>query len=721
MGFDFDTLHDEDSPFPEVRASVSNIDDPEMPTMTIRMWFIGLFLCLIASSLNVYFNFRDPAPTVVPLALVLIAYPIGKFFAYMLPISTYRLPWWLFGAEFSLNPGPWNIKEHVLVFIMANVSTGSPYALNATVVAEVYYKIKSDFWFDLTLVLATQMTGFGLAGLCRRFLVWPASMVWPQNLVACTLLNTLHAEEDEEGDGVRRYTYFVWVLGGIFTFYFLPGFLFTGLSVFSWVCWLAPKNVPVNQLFGMTSGLGMSVITFDWAQISWIASPLMVPWWAEVQIFGGFVAFFWILAPVLYYSNAWNLSHFPICANKPYDKYGKVYNITRVLTPQDTFDQEAYDNYSPLYLPTSYAITYLLAFALSTCVVVHTLLYHGVTLLNGLKKMRVEKDDIHAKLMRNYPEVPDWWYATSFIVFFSLAIIAMEVWHTGVPIWSLLLSVIIPMVYVLPGGFIFAMTGQQITVNLLAQIIPGQLLPGNPIANMVFKAYSVQTLTEATEFVQDLKLGHYIKVPPRSTFRVQVVSTILAAFVQVGVKNWMFANIPDICSQHQKSSLTCPHNQVFFTASAIWGLIGPGRQFGTGSIYHPEVYALVIGAILPVPFWIWQRYYPKSWVQYVSTPVILNGVGYIPPATGINYSSWFAVGFVFQYLIRRRNFLWWSKFNYVTSAALDSGTAMSLIVIFFTLQFPKGGGITVNWWGNNVWQNTADANLTPLRTGTITS
>ena len=24
-------------------ASVSNIDDPEMPAMTIRMWFIGLF------------------------------------------------------------------------------------------------------------------------------------------------------------------------------------------------------------------------------------------------------------------------------------------------------------------------------------------------------------------------------------------------------------------------------------------------------------------------------------------------------------------------------------------------------------------------------------------------------------------------------------------------------------------------------------------------------
>ena len=116
------------------------------------------------------------------------------------------------------------------------------------------------------------------------------------------------------------------------------------------------------------------------------------------------------------------------------------------------------------------------------------------------------------------------------------------------------------------------------------------------------------------------------------------------------------------------------------------GLIGPNRQFGTGSIYHPQLYAIIIGALLPLPFWLWQRRHPESWIRYVSTPIILNGVSFIPPATGINYSSWFAVGFIFQYLIRRRNFGWWSKFNYVTSAALDSGTVISLIFIFFTLQ-----------------------------------
>lgn len=145
MEFDFDAIDDEDSPYPEVRASVSNIDDPDMPALTLRMWFIGLTLLIVSCVLNVFFNFRYPAPSVVPLTLLLISYPVGKFFAFSLPITTYRFPRFLGSAEFSLNPGPWNPKEHVLVFIMANVAVGAPYALNAIVVSEVFYGIKLGF------------------------------------------------------------------------------------------------------------------------------------------------------------------------------------------------------------------------------------------------------------------------------------------------------------------------------------------------------------------------------------------------------------------------------------------------------------------------------------------------------------------------------------------------------------------------------------------------
>jgi len=40
---------DEDSPFAEVRAAVSNIDDPTIPVNTFRVWFIGCFLISLAT------------------------------------------------------------------------------------------------------------------------------------------------------------------------------------------------------------------------------------------------------------------------------------------------------------------------------------------------------------------------------------------------------------------------------------------------------------------------------------------------------------------------------------------------------------------------------------------------------------------------------------------------------------------------------------------------
>lgn len=47
----------------------------------------------------------------------------------------------------------------------------------------------------------------------------------------------------------------------------------------------------------------MSMLTFDWAQIAYIGSPLVIPWWAEVNIFVGFFVTFWVVVPALYYSN----------------------------------------------------------------------------------------------------------------------------------------------------------------------------------------------------------------------------------------------------------------------------------------------------------------------------------------------------------------------------------------------------------------------------------
>lgn len=51
-----------------------------------------------------------------------------------------------------------------------------------------------------------------------------------------------------------------------------------------------------------------------------------------------------------------------------------------------------------------------------------------------------------------------------------------------------------------------------------------------------------------------------------------------------------------------------------------------------------------------------------------------------------------------EHLIRKRNFRWWSKFNYITTAAIDSGTIISVLVIFLALQI--NGQSQLDWWGN---------------------
>ena len=76
-------------------------------------------------------------------------------------------------------------------------------------------------------------------------------------------------------------------------------------------------------------------------------------------------------------------------------------------------------------------------------------------------------------------------------------------------------------------------------------------------------------MTQALNFTSDLKLGHYMKIAHRPMFFCQVVSTVVAGTVQLGVQAWMFSNIEDLCSSKQKDGFICPSTTVFGTASII--------------------------------------------------------------------------------------------------------------------------------------------------------
>lgn len=107
-------------------------------------------------------------------------------------------------------------------------------------------------------------------------------------------------------------------------------------------------------------------------------------------------------------SQVWSFQYLPILSSSAFDRFGRSYNYTRILDANNSFDPVGYAAYSPLYLSASFAMVYIIAMALTTASLVHTALFYGRTVFEGLKGNKVEEDDVHAKLMRAYPEVPNW-------------------------------------------------------------------------------------------------------------------------------------------------------------------------------------------------------------------------------------------------------------------------------------------------------------------------
>lgn len=151
---------DDVSPIEEVRLTVSNTDDPTQPIWTFRTWFLGLLSCSLLSLLNQIASYRSNYFGLDQIANLVITFPLGHFMAAVLPTTKFTLPG--FGSKsFSFNPGPFNMKEHVLIAMFANAGSafgsGSPYVMRVVNVIKVFYRRKISFTTSWLLILTTQV------------------------------------------------------------------------------------------------------------------------------------------------------------------------------------------------------------------------------------------------------------------------------------------------------------------------------------------------------------------------------------------------------------------------------------------------------------------------------------------------------------------------------------------------------------------------------------
>ncbi|KGQ82804.1 OPT family small oligopeptide transporter [Candida albicans SC5314] len=477
---------EDDSPYPEVRAAVPSTDDPTLPQNTIRAWVIGLILTTVGCGMNMLFSFHSPSFAITTFVTSILAWPIGNFWAWIVP------DWKIFGA--SLNPGPFNVKEHTIITIMANVSfgTGAAYATDILLAQNMFYKSNFGWGYNLLLIWSTQCIGFAFGGVLRRFVVDSPGAIWPSNLVTATFLTNMHINENHTANGwkISRLAFFVIVFVASFVWYWFPGYIFQALSYFSWITWIKPNNVIINQVFGSSSGLGMipNNIALDWNQIAgYIGSPLIPPASVIATIFGSIVVIFWIVVPAIHYSNTWYSQYLPISSTGSFDRFQQTYNVSKIIDHKTlSFNEAEYKKYSPLFLSTTFAISYGLSFASILATITHTICFHGRDLIASLKAK--EKPDVHNRLMKAYKPVPEWWYLIVFLVFFGMSIATVRAWPTEMPVWGLVFALIIAIIFLLPVAIIYAKTNIAVGLNVVTEFIVGYVLGGRPLCMMLFKA-----------------------------------------------------------------------------------------------------------------------------------------------------------------------------------------------------------------------------------------
>ncbi|KAK5115240.1 hypothetical protein LTR62_001440 [Meristemomyces frigidus] len=593
-------------------------------------------------------------------------------------------------------------------------------------------------------------------------------------------------KETVHGWSISRYTLFWIIFWAMFAYFWLPDYLFPALSYFAWITWIKPNNFNLAAVTGSQFGLGFNPISsFDWNVFATYWFPLAFPWFTYATQFAGMVISGLAILGI-YYSNTRWTAYLPINSSHIFDNTGASYNISRVMdggvlneasyqayspafyAAGNLVVYAAYFAFYPLsftfiildsWRPLSKAFRQVFYAAWLQVKRVGTSLtsavsalgqgkvgeccHHLYNMLNDQTSVYDGFDDPLTNLMRAYPEVPDWWFGAIVLISFLFAIIILSAWpEQATPVWTIFFVIVrispldasvlelsfrralgLNVVFLVPMTYLFAISGNTTGLNVITELIVGYALPGHPNALMFVKAFGYNINGQADFFISDQKMGYYAKVPPRAMYRGQLISAVITAIVAFGTVQFVDNDIQGICTADQPAHFSCNYgSSVYFSASVIWGAIGPKRIFE--QLYPEMKYAFLLGFLVAVAWWACKRhgpytrewlrnhaptavfgplnliiFIPLSWLYAVHPALLINGMLWWAPLNLTYFTSGLYLSFTFMFYLRRYKTAWFEKYNYVISAALTGGVAFAGVIIFFAVQYHAK---PVNWWGTDI-------------------
>lgn len=207
------------------------------------------------------------------------------------------------------------------------------------------------------------------------------------------------------------------------------------------------------------------------------------------------------------------------------------------------------------------------------------------------------------------------------------------------PWWTLTILVFISFIFCALYGTLAATIGfYEFTSSGTGffQMITAYILPGKPVANMYGALYGQHPMIQGIAMLQDLKLGQYVKLAPRVTFTMQMLGTVVGAILNyIMMKSIISSNRTALLSISGTRLWSGQNAQQYNSNAISWGALGP-QMFGAHSLYRMVPISLAIGVVLPLPFYIAHRIWPKAGFENFNTSIIMQYSCYL--SVGINTS-----------------------------------------------------------------------------------
>ncbi|KAJ3717209.1 OPT oligopeptide transporter [Lentinula guzmanii] len=571
---------------------ISLEDDPTLPVWTLRLWFLSIGLSCFGAVLSEIFAFRPQTVYVSQLFLQTAAFILGKIMEELLPgplnprLPTRNNAFWRF-----INPGRFNIKEHVGIVIMSAAATHGALAINIFAADDLFYNTTMNPAVAIFTLLGSQLLGYGLGGMMRGFLVYPTSMVFPNLIPTVQMFDVLHRGHDNTLQ--KKRVKFFWTLFIIIFFwqwipeYFAP--MLTGLSIFC----LARKNSAwVTRIFGGASGnegLGLFSLCFgsylvndpapyssdyllmqDWNYVGSGGSAygaLFQPIQTQLSLYAG-VLICIITFCAVYANNVWNAQNFPFLSQLLFFENGTEYDQTLILNSDFTLNEGKLAVVGLPWYSATQTVTKIGASLSFGATITHIIIWHGQELWSALLAARAGTvEDAHYEKMKVYKEVPFWWYTAMFVASMAIAMATNYTGDSELPWWAFFVcmsfrSRIIPKLttttihkkllvslhsFCLLSLLCMLSYGAPCIPNVncsddfqffcvlsfvpgtedIARMLGAALVPGKPRANMYFTLYAYNSTEQGRSMTRDLKMGQYTKLPPRVTFTMQCLGAVI--------------------------------------------------------------------------------------------------------------------------------------------------------------------------------------------------